>query len=229
VTLTLSQSAQWTQTTQLRDQIQLLALVHCNLTVQRSLTIKEIAALLCVKTTQVKRQLQELDLVRGDLTAGDDPPRFLSTIGRLTQDKERLKAEVTALKTRVYRLEKSRDDAQAGCHDLHETVLRLEAECSCRDAVIQSLTRDRAALSGELAFYAENEFVRIAPEFTGCPVFWPNLRRHFLAWNDLFLRSFAYWDRDRLKQIEYPAAVLRVSWNQIEGKSKQNEQSPSER
>jgi hypothetical protein len=70
--------------------------------------------------------------------------------------------------------------------------------------MIQSLTRDLAVLSEKSAFYADNEFVRIAPEFTGCPVFWPNLQRHFLAWNDLFLRSFTYWDRDCLKQIEYP-------------------------
>jgi predicted ArsR family transcriptional regulator len=52
----------------------MLASAHCDLTVQRSLTIEEIAAILSVKPTQVKRQLEELASEKGDPTVSDQQP-----------------------------------------------------------------------------------------------------------------------------------------------------------
>jgi hypothetical protein len=108
--LTLTQSDQWTEATRLREQVQLLA--QRDVTVRCSLTNEEIATVLSVETAQVKRQLRELNIVRDDDTVADEQPEFLSNMGRLAQENERLKGEIVSLKTKVQRLKKLRDDTQ---------------------------------------------------------------------------------------------------------------------
>jgi hypothetical protein len=145
--VTLSRSVQWTEATRIRDQRQLLAFAYCDLTVQRSFTIAEIAVILRVKTTQVKRQLQELNTVKGDRTVGDKQSELLSTMGRLTQENERLKGEMTSLKIKVQRRHKLRDDKQAESCDCPEIIADPQAECSSKDGMIQLLTCDVTVLS----------------------------------------------------------------------------------
>jgi hypothetical protein len=176
-------------------------------TTTRPLTIQEIATILTIDTKQVRRYLQELKITATDRIIATQHAESLSAVGTLTRENETLKGTIRSLTTKIQRLKKLNDDTRAERDRALDTVTRFRTECTSKDTEIRSLARDLELLRRSSALIGDSESIRLAPEFPGCPLFWPNLRKHFLAWNNLFLASSAYWDQNRLKRIEYPPAL----------------------